>query len=233
MGPKYFTPKLLRGHFCRDFNIPRVKNVIVGTIYRQPDENVNDVLDSLRKLLSTTSRENKICYVMGDFNLDLLRHEQHAITGEFVELMFSHLLYSMITKPTRITSNTTSLTDNVFTNNVTCLNVHGLIVNDLSDHLPIFSISDTSTKRESIVVHDFKDEHVNNFLSSLERVDNNNNNNNKLIGRILINQMPIQPMNLLLINSVRYITKTSLPKPFNLSIVFKNHVVTLGSLKAF
>ena len=34
---------------------------------------------------------------MGDFNLDLLRHEQHAITGEFVELMFSHLLYPMIT----------------------------------------------------------------------------------------------------------------------------------------
>ena len=44
MGPKYFTPKLLRGHFCRDFNIPRVKNVIVGTIYRQPDENVNDFM---------------------------------------------------------------------------------------------------------------------------------------------------------------------------------------------
>ena len=30
---------------------------------------------------------------------------------------------------------------------------------------------DTSTKRQSIVVHDFKDEHVNNFRSSLERVD--------------------------------------------------------------
>ena len=78
---------------------------------------------------------------MGDFNLDLLRHEQHAITGEFVELMFSHLLYNMITKPTRITSNTTSLIDNIFTNNVTCLSVNGLIVNDLSDHLSIFSIS--------------------------------------------------------------------------------------------
>ena len=92
------------------------KNVIVGTIYRPPDENVSDFLDSLRKLLSTTTGENKICYVMGDFNLDLLRHEQDAITGEFVELMFSHLLYSVITKPTRITSNTTSLIDNIFTN---------------------------------------------------------------------------------------------------------------------
>ena len=63
------------------------------------------------------------------------------------------------------------------TNNVTCLSVNGLIVNDLSDHLPIFSVSrgnldsDTSTKKESIVVRDFKDEHVNNFRSSLERVD--------------------------------------------------------------
>ena len=88
---------------------------MVGTIYRPPDENVTDFLDSLRKLLSTTVRENKICYVMGDFNLDLLRHEQHAITGEFVELMFLHLLYNMITKPTRITPNTTSLIDNIFT----------------------------------------------------------------------------------------------------------------------
>ena len=37
------------------------------------------LLDSLRKLLLTTTGENKICYV--DFNLDLLRHEQHTITG--------------------------------------------------------------------------------------------------------------------------------------------------------
>ena len=71
-------------------------DVVVGTIYRPPDENVNDFLDSLRKLLSTTTRENKICYVMGNFNFDLLQHEQHATTGEFVELMFSHLLYPMI-----------------------------------------------------------------------------------------------------------------------------------------
>ena len=54
---------------------------MVGTIYRPPDENVTDFLDSLRKLLSTTTGEDKICYVMGDFNLDLLRHEQHAVTG--------------------------------------------------------------------------------------------------------------------------------------------------------
>ena len=82
-----------------EINIPSRKNVIVGTISRPPDENVNDFLNSLRKLLSTTSRENKICYVLGDFNLDLLRHEFHAIIGEFAELMLSHLLYPMISPP--------------------------------------------------------------------------------------------------------------------------------------
>ena len=82
------------------------------------ERNFITLLDSLRKLLLTTTRENKICYVMGDFNLDLLRHEQHTITEEFVLLMFSHLPYPMITKPTRITSNTTSRIDNIFANNV-------------------------------------------------------------------------------------------------------------------
>ena len=61
----------------------------------------------------------------------------------FVALMFSNLLYPMIPKPTHITSNTTSLIDNIFTNNVTCLSVNGPILNDLSDHLQFlfFSIS--------------------------------------------------------------------------------------------
>ena len=83
---------------------------------------------------------------MGDFNLDLSRHELHAITGEFLELMFSHLLYPMITKPSRITSNTTSLIDYISTNNVTCLSVNGLIVNDLSISRGNFDY-DTSTKK--------------------------------------------------------------------------------------
>ena len=54
----------------------------------------------------------------------------------FVALMFFNLLYPMIPKLTSITTNTTSLIDNIFTNNVTCLSVNGPILNDLSDHLP-------------------------------------------------------------------------------------------------
>ena len=57
--------------------------------------------------------------------------------------MITHFNLPRDHKATRITSNNTSLIDNIFTNNVTfnCLSVNGQIVNDLSDHLPIFSIS--------------------------------------------------------------------------------------------
>ena len=88
--------------------VPRGKNIIIGTTYRPPNQNVNEFLASMRNLLTIVTKENKIFYVMGDFNLDLLHHEQHPLTGEFVDLMFSHLLYPLITKPTRLTSNTAS-----------------------------------------------------------------------------------------------------------------------------
>lgn len=74
--------------------------------------------------------------------------------------MCSHFLYPFITKPSRPTFNTASLIDNIFTNNLTCLTNNGLTVNDLSDHLPIFSLRfsnvfKTPIKRECIVVRDF------------------------------------------------------------------------------
>ena len=48
------------------------------------------LLDSLRKLLLTTTKENKICYV--DFNSDLLRHEQHHYRRIFLAYVFSPAL---------------------------------------------------------------------------------------------------------------------------------------------
>jgi hypothetical protein len=35
------------------------------------------------------SKENKLCYLMGDFNLNLLNHHTHQLTAEFVDIMQS------------------------------------------------------------------------------------------------------------------------------------------------
>ena len=49
-------------------------------------------------------------------------------------------LHPLITKPSRICGSTSSLIDNIYTNNNTIPCSNGLLYTELSDHLPILSI---------------------------------------------------------------------------------------------
>ena len=124
---------------------PRGKKFIVGTVYRPPSHNLHEFLESFQLLLERVTRDNKVCHIMGDFNLDLLNTDSHSVTNEFINTSFSHMLYPLISKPTRITSYSTTLIDKIFTNNISARLKwsNGLIINDLSDHLPIFMLSYT------------------------------------------------------------------------------------------
>ena len=96
----------------------------------------------MNEILGKISRDNKICYIMGDFNLNLLKNQNHNATGEFLDGLYSHLFFPLITLPSRITSHTATLIDNIFSNHVEHSYLKsGLLITDISDHLPIFSIS--------------------------------------------------------------------------------------------
>ena len=83
----------------------------------------------------------------GAFNIDLLKHETHSNTKIFLDVMYSLGLYPLIDKPTRITDSSTTLIDNIFTNelryNLTC----GILFNDITDHLPIFALCEYNISR--------------------------------------------------------------------------------------
>ena len=49
--------------------------------------------NSLDLLLASISKESKICYVVGDWNLDLIKHHCHESTGEFLEIMYSRIIF--------------------------------------------------------------------------------------------------------------------------------------------
>ena len=49
-------------------------------------------------------------------------------------------MFSLINKPTRITNRSATLIDNIFTNAFEISHNSGILLNDLSDHLPIFTI---------------------------------------------------------------------------------------------
>lgn len=79
-----------------------------------------------------------------DFNMNVLNSHSHRPANEFINLMTSNSLYPLIFKPTRITSSTATLIDNIFTNNLE-LNMNSVIlytyVSDMSDHLPVFQVT--------------------------------------------------------------------------------------------
>ena len=82
---------------------------------------------------------------MGDFNINLLNYTKHNNTKDFLDVMFSHFLYPVITRPTRITEYSATLIDNIFCNNLNKNSLtSGLLYTDISDHVPIFSIIDRS-----------------------------------------------------------------------------------------
>ena len=59
-------------------------NVIVGILYRPPNTSVQEFNANLMSLFDKLKLERKICYLMGDFNVNLIRYNNHADTTNFV-----------------------------------------------------------------------------------------------------------------------------------------------------
>ena len=128
------------------------KNLIVGAVYRPPNGNFESFEKSMNEILDNINKENKLCYLMGDFNIDLLKSESCDHTNHFIEQLFTTSFFPLITKPTGITHHTATLIDNIFTNNLDELEkrLNGIIFSDISDHLPIVHLFNTNINTNTV-----------------------------------------------------------------------------------
>ena len=46
---------------------------------------------------------------MGDFKINLMNYQSHNVTGEFIDMMYSNTFFPFITRPTRITFHSATL----------------------------------------------------------------------------------------------------------------------------
>ena len=92
----------------------------------------------LNTLLDKLSKENKQFFLLGDFNINLLNYNDHQPANEFLDSLASNSFIPYILQPTRITSHSKTLIDNIFSNIISHEMISGNMTATVSDHLPQF-----------------------------------------------------------------------------------------------
>ena len=152
------------------------KNIIIGVIYRPPGTDMDTFNSEFSNLLDVIKTENKVCYLLGDYNINLLNYDSHELTADFINSLYSYGYVPLINRPTRITHHSATIIDNIFTNNHEALikSHQGILVTDLSDHFPVFHINQTLISVEQdvfIVKRSFTAKNKHAFLEDLRAVD--------------------------------------------------------------
>ena len=88
----------------------------------------------LETCLATLAKENKEVYICGDYNFDLLKVDTDHLTQHFFNLLCSYGFLPHILQPTRVTENTSTVIDNIFSNNIQDDIISGNVLLNLSDH---------------------------------------------------------------------------------------------------
>ena len=113
-------------------------NIVVGCVYKHPNMDVSDFNSLINQLLDKISKEQKQIFLLGDFNINLLNYHEHQPTNEFLDSLASNSIIPYILQPTRITSHSKTLIDNIFSNVLSFEAISGNITATISDHLPQF-----------------------------------------------------------------------------------------------
>ena len=129
------------------------KHLVAGEVYRIPGTNEKNFIDKYSCIVQKVSEENKDLVIGADQNLDLLKYAYHTNTSNFLNLNLSSGILPTITKPSRVTHQTATLIDNIYSNcNIALLARSAILVSHISDHFPCILILDKVQKRKSMPI---------------------------------------------------------------------------------
>jgi hypothetical protein len=123
-------------------------NQIFGALYRHPFTNVRPFTSYLGEFLETFTARNTKLTMLGDINIDLNKSNTPSL--EYINTIRSVGFSTLINQPTRIFyyehSNAVSYStlDHIITNNSSSFKKVGILIAEISDHLPIFGFMSLS-----------------------------------------------------------------------------------------
>ena len=121
---------------------PSKQNIIIGTIYRHPN-NYEDFFEHfLDNALNIITKSKRTCILAGDFNVDLTQYGANSTVNEFYDEITGSSFRPLILQPTRATSHSLTLIDNIFINNLSISGCGGNLTTSISDHFCQFTFLD-------------------------------------------------------------------------------------------
>ena len=119
---------------------------------------------------------SKSVFLLGDFNINLMNYNVHNPTNEFLDSLASNSFLLYILQPTRITSPSKTLIDNIFTNITLPDSISGNLTATISDHLPQFLIvsnifSNPPSNKSNIYERDWSNFDQENFILDYFSID--------------------------------------------------------------
>ena len=131
-------------------------SITVGVIYTTPDSNKDEFFLQFEKTLNQLTEKKERFILLGDFNINLLAYSSDRIATHFLNAIFGQASIPLITRPTRVDALSASCIDNIITNKIEPQSKAGVIIEDISDHFPVFFYTSDNPIAKPIPSNEFK-----------------------------------------------------------------------------
>ena len=121
---------------------PHSQKYLLCNVYRKPGQLLDDFtlfLEEFALFVRMVKQLNRSSYICGDYNIDLLKIKTNKHFNDFFDNLISFGFFPKITLPTRFTEQSSTLIDNVFSNNIEEREISGILLNHISDHQFLFT----------------------------------------------------------------------------------------------
>ena len=117
-------------------------NILVGCVYRPPSSSNEEFLHEMESIIHCVQLEHKLVFLGGDFNINLFEYGNQSTCNTFLDMLISEKLVPTISITTRLSLECESLIDNILTNCETKIQSGVIVEDSISDHFPIFNLTD-------------------------------------------------------------------------------------------
>ena len=178
---------------------------IIGNIYRRPSSTIDELgqfIDEFTTVTQNLQEQHMKSYLCGDYNINLLKIDSSLHCNRFFENITTLGFFPQITRPTRLSGESNTLIDNIFTNDFCKPHLSGILVTPISDHLMQFCTIIGKKERSSknypkyIEVENLSPLAMNNFKQAIVKSnvyqklktdpDANPNNNYEILSAVIM-----------------------------------------------